>query len=67
MTKADKILFCKQRSLERAIKNIERNKNRWQRNGKGTGRDCPLDVEMNNMHGTCHCGGENYNDCLGDI
>lgn len=67
MTRADKIVFRKQRSLERAIKNIERNKNRWQKNGKSTNKDCPFDVEMNNMYGTCNCNGANYNDCLGDI
>ena len=65
MTREDKIFFRKQRSLERAVKNKERNKNRWQRNGRG--RDCPFDVEMNDKYGTCTCGGANYNDCLGDI
>jgi len=29
--------------------------------------DCPFDVEMNGLHGTCTCGGYNRNSCAGDI
>ena len=67
MTREEKRLFRKQRNLERVAKNIARNKNRWERNGKNSNRDCPFDVEMSNMYGTCNCGGRNYNDCAGDI
>lgn len=66
MTKEEKITYRKQRRLERFIKNKERNKDRLKRSGREK-RDCPFDVEMNNMYGTCDCGGKNYNDCLGDI
>lgn len=67
MTREEKIIKRKKRVENRRIKNKKRNENRWQRSGRGTGRDCPFDVEMNNMYGTCHCNGENYTDCLGDI
>lgn len=29
--------------------------------------DCPFDVEIYGTHGTCTCGHENFNGCLGDI
>lgn len=47
----------------RRQKNKERNQDRWKRSGKN---NCPYDVEMNGDYGTCTCGGENYDDCLGD-
>lgn len=64
MNREDKIIKRKNRAKNRRLKNIDRNKNRWKKSGKN---DCPFDVEMNNMYGTCNCGGENYSDCLGDI
>lgn len=69
MTRAEKIAKRKRRSVVRAIKNGKRNKGRlpWRHDGRRFGLDCPFDVDMNGMYGTCHCGGVNYNDCLGDI
>lgn len=29
-------------------------------------QDCPFDVEMNGLHGTCTCGGENRERCAMD-
>ena len=52
------------RSRQRAKKNGDRNRMRMR---TSTGMDCPYDVDMNGSYGTCHCGGRNYNDCLGDI
>lgn len=31
------------------------------------GLDCPYDVDMNGMYGTCTCNHVNYSSCLGDI
>lgn len=71
MTREEKIIKKKARSIRRGLKNRERNKYRWQRNGRryrgNGGLDCPFDVDMNGMYGTCNCNHENYNSCLGDI
>lgn len=66
MIRKDKIQKRINRGIARYIKNKERNEGRWKRSGRG-GRDCPFDVDMNGLYGTCHCNGENYNSCLGDI
>lgn len=66
MTREEKIEKRKKRSIVRAGKNRERNSNRWGRSGRG-GLDCPFDVDMNGLYGTCTCNHENYRDCLGDI
>lgn len=65
MTKEDKLIKKQKHSYLRSLKNRERNKERWKRNGRNL--DCPFDVEMNNIRGSCGCGGVNYKDCLGDI
>lgn len=63
MTREEKIKKRKQRSIDRAIKNGNRNRGR-----RSTSRlDCPYDVDIHGKYGTCHCGGENYSECLGDI
>lgn len=68
MTRDEKVKKRKKRSELRYQKNIERNIPKLKRKKQfGTGMDCPFDVEMNSSYGTCHCGGENYNSCLGDI
>mgnify|MGYP000268078345 CR=1 FL=1 len=66
MTNEDKKQKKIQRAKNRGEKNVKRNHKRWERNGRG-GMDCPYDVDMNGQYGTCTCGGENYDDCLGDI
>lgn len=30
-------------------------------------RNCPFDVDMNGLYGTCNCGGENRESCAGDV
>ena len=68
MTKEDKLKRKKERAQLRYQKNITRNLPKLNRKRRyGTGMDCPFDVEMNDLYGTCTCGGKNYNDCLGDI
>jgi len=68
MTREDKIKKRKIRSVRRAQRNLDRNKYRWERHGRGgLELDCPFDVDMNGMYGTCTCNHENYNSCLGDI
>lgn len=68
MTKEEKIIKKKKRAEQRYLKNIIRNIPKLNRKKEfGTGMDCPFDVDINGKYGTCHCGGENYNDCLGDI
>lgn len=63
MKREDKIKKKKSRSLNRATKNKLRNKGRRSTNKL----DCPSDVELRGVYGTCDCGGKNYSDCLGDI
>ena len=65
MKREDKIKKRKEKSLKRAQKNIDRNNNRWARNGRYN--DCPFDVDMNGLHGTCTCGGTRREECAGDI
>ena len=68
MTREEKIQKRKKRARLRYQKNIERNIPKLKRKKQfGTGMDCPFDVDMNGAYGTCHCGGENYSSCLGDI
>lgn len=67
MTREQKIAKRKNRNAQRVLNNIKRNDGRWKRSGRRGYNDCPYDVDMNGMYGTCNCGGEKYNDCLGDI
>lgn len=68
MTRSDKIKKKKKRAKLRYQKNIQRNIPKLERKKNfGTGMDCPFDVDMNQIFGSCHCGGENYSQCLGDI
>ena len=63
MTREEKILKKKFRSKLRAKKNGERNHHRK----FGSGLDCPYDVDINGLYGTCDCGGAKYDDCIGDV
>jgi ribosome modulation factor len=63
MTREQKIEKRKQRSINRAIKNGQRNHGRKSRSRN----DCPYDVEINGRYGTCHCGGVNISECAADI
>ena len=63
MDRQEKIIKKKKRSVERAIKNGNRNKDRI----RASSSDCPFDVEINNSYGTCHCGGTKFTDCVEDI
>ena len=63
MTKEEKIEKKKLRASNRIIKNKLRNQHRK----RASSMDCPFDVDINGLYGTCNCGGEKYLDCLGDI
>lgn len=63
MTREEKVNKKINRAKLRASKNNIRNKGRK----FGTGNDCPYDVDINGLYGTCNCGGVKYADCLGDI
>lgn len=67
MTREEKIEKRKKRNSLRVLKNVQRNEGRWKRSGRRGYKDCPYDVDINGMYGTCHCGGVNYSECLGDI
>lgn len=69
MTREEKILKKKARAKKRYLTNIARNlpKLEHKRNfGNGT-NDCPYDVDIHGIYGTCHCEGKKHEDCLGDI
>ena len=65
MNREDKVKFKIERAKERREKkkaiNAKCKKDNAYKN------DCPFDVEMNGLHGTCTCGGVNYEDCCSDI
>lgn len=63
MTKEEKKQFKIQRKQNRIIKRKELNKIKKEIKYL----DCPFDVEMNNLYGTCTCGGYNRDSCMGDI
>jgi hypothetical protein len=68
MNKEEKVKRKVERAKIRYQKNLDRNISKLKKKKAfGKGNDCPFDVEMNGTHGTCHCGGADYNDCLGDI
>ena len=67
MIREAKVQKRKERAYRRAVKNRERNAKRWERNGRSGYNDCPYDVEINSMYGTCNCGGVNAYDCAMDI
>lgn len=65
MTKEEKVKVKIENSIIRRQKkkaiNIKHKENNAWKN------DCPFDVEMNGLHGTCTCGGRDYESCCGDI
>lgn len=65
MIREQKNINRQEKRKQRAIKNRMRNDCRWRRNGGKN--DCPYDVDMNGIYGSCRCGGEKYESCLGDI
>jgi hypothetical protein len=65
MTKEEKVKFKIERRIERRQKKKDitikhKTNNAWK-------KDCPFDVDMNGLYGTCTCGGINYESCCGDI
>jgi hypothetical protein len=68
MTKEQKILEKQERAKLRYQKNLNRNVPKLLRKKEfGKGLDCPYDVDMNGIYGSCNCEGRNYESCLGDI
>ena len=63
MTRELKVKIKKERAARRRILNKERSKKRR----RNSGLDCPFDVEMNGIYGSCSCGGIDYESCCGDI
>jgi hypothetical protein len=68
MTREEKIEKKQKRAKLRYQKNLDRNVPKLQRKKEwGTGMDCPSDVDMYSIFGSCNCGGRNYEYCLEDI
>ena len=68
MTRENKTKKKILRAQLRRSKNKKRNSERLERAcNRGNGLDCPFDVDMNGLYGTCHCNHKNYLSCLGDI
>lgn len=63
MTKENKAKIKIENSIKRRQKKKIINSKHISRNKM----DCPYDVDMNGLYGTCHCGGLNYDSCCGDI
>lgn len=67
MKRKDKKLKRKIRAEKRRLNNRRRRERALENKRTRIGMDCPFHVEMNNAYGTCDCGGQNYESCLGDI
>jgi hypothetical protein len=68
MIREEKIKKRKARAVARLRKNkVRRHDQRQSKMGNRPGIDCPFDVDMNGLYGTCTCDWEKYNDCVGDI
>jgi hypothetical protein len=65
MNKEDKKANKIANTLERKRKKREKNR-RKKEERKLNLINCPFDVEMNGLYGTCTCGGDNRQSCLGD-
>ena len=66
MTKEDKAKQKIENTQLRKQKKKEINERRKQR-AQDSLLDCPFDVDMNGLYGTCDCGGVNRESCAGDI
>lgn len=62
MDKTEKALRKLENSKDRREKNIKRSQTRLE-NRRLNLENCPFDVEMNGLYGTCTCGGDDRESC----
>ncbi len=66
MKKEDKAKLKIENSIKRKLKKKAINEKKKQAY-RDSLIDCPFDVEMNGIYGSCNCGGYNRQSCIGDI